>query len=173
MKKSIVTTVFCLLAPFAHAAPPANTASAESVDQLMTLTNVDGMIQNLYGQMDQMMFSMAQNMGIQPSEQALFDDYMTKLSALIRSEITWDKLKEPVLAIYVDNFTQQEVNDMVAFFKTESGQSMVRKMPHVMQQNMQLSQQKMMSLMPQVRELALQFEQKVELARGAAAQTAP
>jgi hypothetical protein len=170
MKKLAMAAAFCLLTPKLAFAAPETKVTEKSVNELMTLTNVDRVIESIYGQMDQMMAGMAQQMGIQPSEQATFDQYMNKLSTLIRQEVTWEKLKTPMMAVYIDNFTQKEIDDMVAFYKTESGRSMISKMPAVMQQSMQISQQKMMALMPQVREMAMEFEKQIQAQRTAPAQ---
>ncbi len=170
MKKIILAFAFCLVPVATYAAPPANTPSEASVNELMQLTHVEGIIGSIYAQMDQMMAGMAQQMGIQASEEALFDQYMSKLNTLIRNEINWENMQAPLRKVYTDNFTQQEVNDMVAFYRTESGKAMVRKMPTVMQQSMLMAQEKMMGLMPQVREMAMAFQEEIQKSRGASAQ---
>ncbi|HEX8776554.1 MAG TPA: DUF2059 domain-containing protein, partial [Rhodanobacter sp.] len=47
-----------------------------------------------------------------------------------------------------------EVDDMIAFYKSPSGQSMVAKMPAVMGQAMENVQIKMATLMPQLRQIS-------------------
>jgi len=157
MRKSLFAVTFCLLAPVLQAAP----ASTESIEQLMKLTNVEGMITQIHRQTDEMMMGMSQQMGIEASEQAMFDQFTADMQTLIRSEVTWEKMRKPLVTVYTSNFTQKEVDDMVVFYKTESGQSMIKKMPLVMSQSMQASQQMLMELMPKMQEMGTKFEQKL------------
>lgn len=157
MKKSLLAVTFCLLTPVLQAAP----ASNESIEQLMKLTKVEGMIEQIHMQTDQMMMGMSQQMGIQDSEQAMFQQFSNEMQTLMRTEVTWEKMRKPLLEVYTSNFSQKEVDDIVAFYKTESGKSMIDKMPIVMNQSMQASQKILMELMPKIQEMGSKFEQKL------------
>lgn len=162
MKKSLLALTLCLLTPgLLHAEP----ASSESIDQLMKLTKVEDIIQQIHMQTDDMMMVMSQQMGIQDNEKQMFEQFSSDMQNLMRTEVTWEKMRKPMMEVYTSNFTQKEVDDMVAFYKTETGQSMITKMPMVMNQSMQASQQMLMGLMPKIQEMGGQFEQKIRESR--------
>lgn len=165
MKKTLLAAAFCLFNPVYLFAAPSDAASAASIDHLMKLTKVESIIETIFTQTDQMMMGMAQQMGIQGNERPLFDQYVKDIQILMRTEISWEKMRAPLVAVYADTFTQKEVDDMVAFYKTESGQSLIEKMPGVMNQSMEVSQKLLMSLMPQIQNMSMQFEQKIKQAR--------
>ena len=50
------------------------------------------------------------------------------------------ELQEPVIAIFDKNFTDDEIKQLTAFYKTPLGQKVVSQMPVVMQQSAQLGQ---------------------------------
>jgi hypothetical protein len=59
---------------------------------------------------------------------------MSKAAAAMKGEMTWEKMKEPMIDVYLKHYTEIEINDMLAFYNTESGKSIIKKMPAVMEQ---------------------------------------
>ena len=57
--------------------------------------------------------------------------------------MNWAKMKKPMIKIYLKHYSEKEIKDMVAFYKSDSGQSMIQKMPAVMGDSMLLSQEMM------------------------------
>jgi hypothetical protein len=52
--------------------------------------------------------------------------------------MSWESLKEDLVTIYVDAFTEEELNGILAFYRTPVGRKMVEKMPDLMSKGMQL-----------------------------------
>lgn len=53
-----------------------------------------------------------------------------------RADVDGDLLADMVVPIYARHFTEAEIEAMLAFYRTEEGQSVVRKLPLVMQESM-------------------------------------
>jgi len=145
----------------------AESAKRESVEKLLELTDMDAMVENIYAQMDQVFAGMSQQMGVQPSEQAIFDDYTAKVTKAMKTEMSWQKMKGPVTDIYLKHFSEKEVADMLKFYESETGKSLVEKMPTVLSESMMMSQQLMQSFMPKLMELSEEFKTKLEASREA------
>jgi hypothetical protein len=47
---------------------------------------------------------------------------------------TWDVMGPEVMKVYKDSFTEAEVRDMLAFYKTPTGQKVLLKLPEITQQ---------------------------------------
>ena len=73
----------------------------------------------------------------------------------IRAEFTWTSLKPLFIPIYQETFDQQEVDDLIAFYQTPSGQAFVNKTPLIAQRSSLLMQQQEQILMPKI-EVAVQ-----------------
>ena len=56
-----------------------------------------------------------------------FDKYMS-----------WDTLKDEMIGIYAEAFTEEELNEISAFYKTPAGKKVIEKMPELMTKGMQL-----------------------------------
>ncbi len=68
----------------------------------------------------------------------------------------WDKLKPEYAQLYMETFTQEEVDGLLAFYRSPAGRAMIEKMPLLMNKSLQLSQARMQKLMPRIMSTAQQ-----------------
>jgi hypothetical protein len=130
----------------------------DNVEQLFQLMKTDSIVEQIYTQTNQVLENMGQQMGVKESEQEGFQKHLQEMMTLIKQEVNWEKMKEPMIAIYLEHYSEKEIKDMIAFYKTETGQSMIKKMPMVMQDSMQLSQKIMQDLSPKLIELMDKYQ---------------
>jgi uncharacterized protein len=134
----------------AHAAP----ASQESIEQLFVLTKTEATLESVFGNMEkvmrQMMGQSTQGKTLTPAQQQLADNFPAKLIAMMREEMGWEKMKPQYVQLYRDTFDQEEVNGLIDFYKSPTGQAYANKMPELTQKSMALSQQMTQSLMPKI-----------------------
>lgn len=161
--KALVALMLCVF--LSANALAAEQSRRESVEELLNLMDMDAMLDGMYGQLNQMAAGMGRQMGVQPSEQALFDEFMAEFVGLMREEITWAKMKEPMIDIYLRHYSEEEIQGMLAFYGSDVGQSVIAKMPVVMGESMQISQAMMTDFMPKVQQLAQDFKKRVDQSR--------
>ncbi len=137
----------------------------ESVEELLKLINAESQIDNIYSQMDQVFQGMGKQLGVKPEEEELFDKYMSKVVSLMKEEMNWDKLKEPMMKIYLKHYTEKEIQDQIAFYKTESGQSMLAKQPEVVKDSLKISQELMMNFLPKLQKMAAEIGKEFQAER--------
>ncbi len=70
-----------------------------------------------------------------------------------------------ILTINPKELTEQEIDDMLAFYSTETGKSLLQKMPAVMQESMQMSQILVQAALPKIEALAKGFKQELAESR--------
>ena len=139
----------------------AEAGKRESVKELMTLTEVDSMVDTMYSQMSQVFSGVGEQLGIKVSEQVLFDNYMGKIVALMKEDVSWERMEEPMIDIYLNNFTEEEIQDLLSFYRSNTGRSLIKKTPMVMGESVKLSQEMMVEMMPKIQELAAEFAQEL------------
>ena len=171
MRKSItliiLVLVFSLLGCVTTKNPKAvavsdNESKRESVEELFNLINAESLIDTTYSQLGQYIQGMGQQLGVvKPSEQELFDEFMSKVVSLMTAEMTWDKIKEPMIKIYLKHYSEKEIQDQIAFYKSDSGQSIIRKQPAVATDLMVLRQEAIKNLMPKLKKMSEEFEAKL------------
>lgn len=82
----------------------------EMVEELLTLNNAETLTDNIY----------------------------TALVIKAKAEITWEKMKEPVIRTFLERYSEEEIRDQIALYKSEAGDSMKSEQTKLMIQTMML-----------------------------------
>lgn len=83
-----------------------------------------------------------------------------KMMDMIAGELSWEKMKADYIALYAETFTEQELKDTVAFYKSPAGQAFVKKQPELMKRSMEISQKLMMQIMPKIQAMTEELKQE-------------
>jgi hypothetical protein len=106
-------------------------------------------------------FRATQGQSVPPGAQAVFDKCRADVVTVLKEQFTWDKLEPMYQRIYQKSFSQDEVNGMIAFYKTPAGQSVVSKMPLVMQNTMGETMKMMGPMMQRIQAMQQEVAAKV------------
>ena len=129
-------------------------ASTESIEKLLVVGKAQSLLESSYANVDTMMRQgVIQGTGgraLTADELQRVDVMSAKLTALMKDEMSWAKIKPEYIRLYAQTFDQQEVDGMIAFYATPAGQAMINKMPLLLQNTMALMQTQMAALMPKM-----------------------
>ncbi len=155
-----------------------NTApSDESLKQLMVITNIKQVTNDAMAQIDNITHDFIQKniatSKITEAQKIAEKNMDVKFKALMQNEYSWDILEPEFTKIYKNVLTQSEVNDMIAFYKTPSGQAVVKKMPLIMQQSIVLSQSMIQKLTPKITKIFEEFFIEIKGKEALPAQSMP
>jgi hypothetical protein len=81
----------------------------------------------------------------------------------------WDSMKEDIAKIYAQNFTEDELKQITAFYQTPTGQKMMSTIPALTAQSMELSQDRVRDHMSELQEMIA----KAKAAEAGGATTGP
>ena len=146
----------------------AQTAKQQKIDELVEVMNMDAMVDSMYAQVEGMMQNMSVQMGVKPDEKAIFDKYYADMTEVLKTKMSWQKMQPMMINLYDKQFTEQEISDILAFYKTESGQAILKKMPQVMQESMQMSQALVQDAMPEIQAIAGELGEALKQSRSKA-----
>jgi len=79
---------------------------------------------------------------------------MDQVMDVVAKELSWDNLKESYITLYAETFTKEELEGIIAFYKSPAGQAYTKKLPQLMQRSMELSQKLIQQVMPRIQALA-------------------
>jgi hypothetical protein len=134
-------------------APPSETSIRELMDVMQSKKLVDGVT----GQLNGMMLKSAEQANggtpLDAEEQKIVERGVGRLADVIKQQISWPQLEPMMIDIYRKSFSQKEVDDLLVFYRSPSGQAVIQKMPMVMQQSIAESQAKIQTMMPQMRQV--------------------
>lgn len=155
MRKVRMAAVLMSLLPLSALAAAPTDASLE---QLMEVTRVRELMASMQAPIEQNIRASAaialKGKSLTAAQQQELEVVLQKVAAIVRSEVSYDKLKPTYLKIYRESLDQAEVDGMIAFYKTPPGQAVILKMPVIAQKSMGAVQEMLGSLMPRL-EVAL------------------
>jgi len=158
MTRTVAVFAFLLAAGGANAAP----ASEASIRQLLEVSQARALVDSMRGQFDGMMTKAVQQSlkgkTPTPRQQQAINAMKEQVIALVSAQVTWPKLEPMYVRLYQETFTEDEVQGMVAFYRSPAGQAMVQKMPLLMQKSIAEMQRIMLAMMPKMEEIERKFE---------------
>jgi hypothetical protein len=142
---------FCFIAN-AHAADVP--ASDASIKELLTVTQMPKMVEAMHEQIDGMvkpsMEQALRGQTLNAKQRKIWDDMNTKLSALIKQEMSLEAIEAMAINIYGQSLTEQEVRRMIDFYRSPAGKAMIEKMPRILQATNESLQTTMASMMSKI-----------------------
>jgi hypothetical protein len=160
--KLLSCTVALLFSLQAQAEP----ATRATIEKFLQVTEAANMMDQAYQNMDQMTAQMLASSGLDVAKDPQIQKDMQEMNALVRAEMSWDKLEEPLIALYGNVFSEAELQDIIEFYQSPAGQKMLKRQPELIQGTMVMMQQQMQNLMPKIKALT----EKQHAARKAAQQ---
>ncbi len=154
MKKilALVGIMLLSLSAFAETKP-----SDASLDELLSITDSQKLIDNMWPQMDAMLKNSAkQSLGettLNDEQQKISDKTQEKMATLFKEEFAYEKMKPMIIKIYKESFSQDEIDGMITFYKSKAGKAVIKKMPGVMQSTMENVQAQMSQIVPKLQKI--------------------
>ncbi len=135
--KPILTTVIPFVIFSAATVFAAGTKPSEaSIRELLSLSGAPKMLEMSRAQMAGMVGAPLQQAlqghDLTPEVKKIVADSGEKMSALLAEAMKWEALEPLFIELYQEAMTQEEVDGIVAFYKTPAGKAMVEKMPALM-----------------------------------------
>ena len=140
-------------------------ASDDSIKQLFAVTQVQKLLDGMQNKLDAMMnHSLQQALKGKtpnPDEQQAISNMKNKMVALFQEEMAWETLEPMYIRIYKESFTEEEVIDILSFYKTPAGQALINKMPILMQKTMLELQARLSGLTPKLHKIQQEFVSEI------------
>jgi hypothetical protein len=137
MKYGIGFVLVLFVAALVRAAPP----SDQSINEMMSVMQLEALLNQALKQMDEGI-SKAMEQGLQqatkgkalsPAQKTAVENFRAKFSAAMKEELSFPKVKDIYVQAYRESFTPEEVNAIVAFYKSPAGKAITEKNPAAMQ----------------------------------------
>ena len=156
MRRLITTLLIACMTVAAHAAEPTPSSHYKAAEQMLTLMDMETVLRRSIDEM--LKAQIAQNPGIAPFE--------TVMRQFLMKHMSWDSLKADTIQIYMNEFTEPELNELNRFYQTEVGRKMVEKMPALMGKGAELGAQRVQQNMPELQAAIAEEAQKQKAKEG-------
>lgn len=133
-QRFLIILVLSCSAAFGQSTAP----SEASIKELLELTQQSRKLtDSVAAQMDQFMTSAIEQVTkgekLPPDAQKKVDQDKAEIAKMMHDILDYDKVLPMNVRIYQKSFTQEEVDGLIAFYKTPAGQALLSKMPVVVQ----------------------------------------
>jgi hypothetical protein len=151
-------TMLLCLAPRAFADAASHAAEAE---KFLKLTSAEQIARPYYAQVEQMFAMRFAELQAPAEKRAVLDTYIGRADGLLDQAVGWNKIKPELVGLYVSNFTEAELKELITFYQSPVGSKMMKTMPKVYSDSMLLTQEKLEPLVPQLEQLLEQMSKEL------------
>ena len=127
----MLVLLLALASPAATRAGP--DSHREAVARLFELTHIQQLIED----------SVDNVLALQISQNPALAEHRVVLRAFLVKYIGWQALKDDLEAMYLQAFTEAELDEMNAFYSSPTGQKVLQRLPELVQQRNQLAMQRL------------------------------
>jgi hypothetical protein len=135
MKHSRIPGIFLLV--YTVISPVISSADTDShrqaVEKLFELTHMQQKIE----------VSVNNVLSLQLQQTPALREHEDLLTKFLETNIGWASMKDNLITMYMAAFTEQELNEINAFYATPAGQKMIQRLPELIQQRDRLAMQRM------------------------------
>jgi len=162
-------SLLCAIASLCLAALPDfadDATKAAKVEEFFKLAKMDDTIrQALALAANQVRSGMLQQMTgtkLSPEQEKSTGEFQDKVTALVSGALSWEKMKPPYVKLYADAYTEPQIDDMLAFYRSPSGQAMVAGNASLMTKASAIAQNQLAEIMPELQKLIREFTTQAE-----------
>jgi len=166
MRNKLIVFSFCLLFAFAFSGCAAKTVTSENktkeeyAKEIIELTDVNKLLDQVMVQMKQMQDQVRAQAGIPADQSEKAREFQDKVQALIADVFNFEKIEPEFIELFTSVYTLDELKAISEFYQTPAGKSMIAKQPLVLQKSMQIAQDKVKILIPELQKLVQEMKQK-------------
>ncbi|MGD0777051.1 MAG: DUF2059 domain-containing protein [Candidatus Solibacter sp.] len=122
-------------------------SKSAKAEELLQLTQGDQMMKMMEPMMKGMLAQADKDI---PAEQrAKVGEMQEKIMALVA--VSLNRAKPALAKVYTDTYTEEEIDGILAFYKSPAGKAFLQKMPEVMQRSMPVMMQMIGDLQPEMK----------------------
>ena len=131
-------------------------SKAAKAAELLQLSQGDQMVKMMEPMVKGMMAQADKDMSAE--QRAKADEMREKIMAMIVASM--NKIRPALVKVYTDTYTEEELDGILAFYKSPAGKAFLQKMPEVMQRSMPTMMQMMSDMQPQFKTMMEGIKEK-------------
>ena len=156
--RPILLATFFAIGTIAHADEASKNAK---IEEMFRIVKIDQMQQQMMDNMKGTLRNMFEQPGVPPEVKASRKELEDEVFAFIEKKVSWQVMKVPFLKIYAETMTEDEIDSIVAFYKTPAGKALLEKMPVLMKRGMEeVVQPQMKTLLPEMQQMIEKFTER-------------
>ena len=154
----------CLLAQTASAAEASHRASAE---RFLKLANAERMTQPVYDEVSRAIHAHFAQLGGSMRQEKLLRRYQQSAREVVDEQLAWPVIKEELVDVYLPLFSEQEFDQLSAFYESGPGRKLLEHLPALTEGSMAIVRSRTREVIsPQIDAMLVEMGQQIEPRRG-------
>jgi hypothetical protein len=150
-KLPFLALILAFTLPLAHADDATKRAKLDQLFVLMKINSLmDQTMQTSMAQGEQIASGMFGGKPPSTEDQKILDAYKLKMSTLLQSTLSWQKLEPSYIDLYASTFSEEDIDGMIAFYKSPAGQHLVEKNPAILTASQKIVLARFQDVQPQI-----------------------
>ncbi len=158
MKIKLIALCIFVLLPF----PVFGAEKAELAMEIIELTNVSKIMDQVKAQALQMQNNVMAQLDIPEDQEEKSMAFQKKLHNRIFEIMGFENMEKEYIDLFTSVYTTEELEGLVAFYKSPTGRSMIEKQPVIIRKVMELTRRKMEVLIPEIEKMSKEFEETLK-----------
>ena len=146
--KRLICILFAALFSLPVLAAPAQDAT---IEKLLILTEAQKLSDSAISDSDEIIETtlkpVLQLDNMTAEKKKIVESFLNKYKHIIKEEFSWKKMMPDYIRIYRETFTEEELQSLVAFYESPTGQMFIKKTPAIMDKTSDLLRLKMVSIL--------------------------
>jgi uncharacterized protein len=159
---TLLFACFVVLAPAAHADQASKLAKAR---EYFALTHADELSRQVVDQVlsraDQSLIEELAGQTLTPKQQEIKDSLLKRLRTVLEGSVGFAALEPEYAKLIADTYSEEELDQLVAFYGSPAGRALVAKTPELLKQTNALVQERLQSAMPELQKAMKEASEQI------------
>jgi hypothetical protein len=116
------------------------TTQRAAIEEYMGLIKVSQTLEYIKAQFKPILLALLEKENIPSDKKQIADKYMNKCWDIINTEWVWENIKDQYVEMYMKYFSENEIQEMLQFYKSPTGKKVVELMPQIMKEGTLIGQ---------------------------------
>jgi len=145
---------FFLVLTFSAASAAQQQTHIDAATELFEAMHSEEYMQQTFDRVFSQLPQLLTQMGVPEDRQEQSEQVMEEVATAIKEVMTLERMREELVVVYADAFTEQELRELADFYRSPIGKKYVEKQPELAQAAMKITGEMMRELIPRIKEIS-------------------
>jgi hypothetical protein len=121
-------------------------------ERLLELVRAEAMVEESINSIETQLLSNGvlalEGRNVTPEQRERFIAAQQRMLTTLQENLSWDRMRKIYVQLYSEVYSEEEMDQIIAFLSTPAGQSMINKMPLLMQRAQELTRAELNKTLP-------------------------
>lgn len=157
-KRSIVLKKIIILFLFVSSATGASESRHKVAEALIEAMQMDYQFQVMADNLRALQARQIHTLGLDPKAKPVIDQYLEDMTNLLFTTLSQQNSQQQYAQMYAKAFSEKELQDILAFYQSETGQAFLKNSPEIMAGFTQIAESQIASIQDQLIDLQQSFQ---------------